>query len=144
MSGQEMTSVRDAEEVILEEASKLVITWWNGRRQVIRKQPGHADDLLGEIDERKHDLFVAILYSRFIWVGEVECKSFQQALAALVNRTPYSREQAYWHESNRQRAASCAEMDRDRRRNPHWYNADGSHIGINSDGTYRNSYKNGR
>lgn len=45
--------------------------------------------------------------------------------------------------------AECRRHDReisarDRRENPQWYNDDGSHIGINSHGSFRSSYRNTR
>jgi hypothetical protein len=131
-------------QVIEEPPSRIVIEWCNGRRIITRKRPGEEDDTLGAVEDRGAGLFTAHLYSRETWVGSGTFSSFAFALSAIVDRTPYAREQAYWHQVNERRTAASKEMARDRRRFPHWYNSDGSHIGVNSDGTFRSSYRNTR
>jgi hypothetical protein len=112
---------------------------------VIRKQSAQDDDWLGRIDCFSNGTYVAkVEFKGNPTDWHREFKSEDEAIQWLASLAPDERERAYYRYRREQNRISNERAARDRRERPQWYNDDGSHIGINSDGSFRSSYRNTR
>lgn len=105
---------------------------------VRRCVPGKDPDKLGSLT-RHGSLITAHLSFGGFSLRSAEFADEQKAIDWLASHTESERERLYEIEDRAASDARRARADQDRRERPWWYNDDGSHIGIRSDGSFRGS-----